>query len=258
MRPLAQFVSADFADVDFVLTDMDDTLTYRSRLSAATYDALERLQSGGIKVIPVTAAPAGWCDQMARMWPVDAVIGENGGVSMLRCAAGVQRAYWHEEAELPDLRARLATLRESILSQLPAVTLAADQPFRLTSLAFDRPATQELCAELSIALRAAGADTTVNSLWVLAWLGGYDKLSAARRLMQKVYGIDIDAERERIVYVGDSANDAPMFRHFPRSVGVSTVVEYLAEIDRPPTWITQGPGGSGFVEVADALLAARR
>lgn len=258
MRPLAQSLSADFAGVDFVLTDMDDTLTYRGRLSAATYDALERLQAGSVKVIPVTAAPAGWCDQMVRMWPVDAVIAENGGVSMLRTADGVQRTCWHEEAGLHDLHARLNALRESILSQLPAVRLAADQPFRLTSLAFDRPATPQARADLSAALRAGGADTTVNSLWVLAWLGGYDKLSAARRVMRGAFGVDIDAEPERIVYVGDSTNDAPMFRHFPRSVGVSTVTEYLSEIPQPPAWITEGPGGSGFVEVADAVLAARR
>lgn len=30
---------------------------------------VERLETAGIPVIPVTAAPpAGWCDQMARTW----------------------------------------------------------------------------------------------------------------------------------------------------------------------------------------------
>lgn len=258
MRPLAQSVSADFAGVEFVLTDMDDTLTYRGRLSAATYAALERLQAGGIKVIPVTAAPAGWCDQMARMWPVDAVIGENGGISTRRIEHGVERRFWHGEAALPEVQTRLAALRDRVTAELSSVRIAADQPFRLTSLACDRPQTQEACSALLSLLRQGGADTTVNSLWVLAWLGGYDKLSAARRFLAAAYGLDIDADRERIVYVGDSTNDAPMFRHFPRSAGVSTVVDYLAEIEQPPAWITRGPGGEGFVEVADAVLAVRR
>lgn len=258
MKPLAQSVSADFAGVDFVLTDMDDTLTYRGRLSGATYAALERLHTGGIKVIPVTAAPAGWCDQMARMWPVDAVIGENGGISMRRNGRDVERAYWHGVAALGEVQTRLQQLRDEALARLPSVRLAADQPFRLTSLAFERPATPEATADLGAFLRTSGADTTINSLWVLAWLGGYDKLTAARRLMRDVYGVDVDAQRERIVYVGDSTNDAPMFRHFQRSVGVSTVVEYLSEIEQPPAWITHGPGGDGFVEVADAVLSARR
>ena len=29
-------------------------------------------------VVPITGRPAGWCDHIARMWPVDAVVGENG------------------------------------------------------------------------------------------------------------------------------------------------------------------------------------
>jgi HAD superfamily hydrolase (TIGR01484 family) len=258
MRPLAQSIPEDFDGAAFVLTDMDDTLTFRGRLSARTYEALERLQDGGIRVIPVTAAPAGWCDQMVRMWPIDAVIAENGGISMLRTSRGVQHAYWHDATTLAATQRHLSDLREHVRARLPSTSVAADQPFRLTSLAFDRPSTREACDELCSLIRASGSDTTVNSLWVLAWLGGYDKLSAARRFMRTAYGIDIDTDRNLIVYVGDSTNDAPMFQHFPRSVGVSTVMDYLSELIRAPTWITRGPGGDGFVEVADAILAARR
>ncbi len=258
MRPLAQSVSADFAGTQFVLTDMDDTLTYRGRLSAKTYDALERLHSGGVKVIPVTAAPAGWCDQMVRMWPIDAVIAENGGISMLRTARGVERSHWHAAADHVEMRARLADLLARVTTRLPLVRLAADQPFRLTSLAFDRPPSPDASADLCALIRSSGAAATVNSLWVIAWLGGYDKLIAARSFMASAFGVDIDANRERIVYVGDSTNDAPMFAHFPRSVGVSTVVDCLSEIDKPPAWITRGPGGDGFVEVADVVLEARK
>lgn len=88
MRPLALASQGLFSSVQYVLTDMDETLTFRGRLSAATYAALERLQSAGIRVIPVTGAPAGWCDQMVRMWPVDGVIGENGGFFFQRAADG--------------------------------------------------------------------------------------------------------------------------------------------------------------------------
>lgn len=44
-----------------------ETLTYRGRLGAHTYSALESLQDAGVTVIPVTAAPAGCGAQMARM-----------------------------------------------------------------------------------------------------------------------------------------------------------------------------------------------
>ncbi len=77
MQELTIAARSRFSEVAFVLTDVDETLTYNGSLSARTYDALERLQNAGVKVIPVTAAPAGWCDQMARMWPIDSVIAEN-------------------------------------------------------------------------------------------------------------------------------------------------------------------------------------
>ena len=34
-------------------------------------------------------------------------------------------------------------------------------------------------------------------------------------------------------------------------------VEVMEPLTNPPNWITEGGGGSGFVEVADALLRAR-
>jgi hypothetical protein len=42
-----------------VLLDIDGTITNAGRLGAAAYDALERLQSAGLWVIPVTGRPAG-------------------------------------------------------------------------------------------------------------------------------------------------------------------------------------------------------
>jgi hydroxymethylpyrimidine pyrophosphatase-like HAD family hydrolase len=67
-----------------VLTDIDDALTYEGLLPSRTYLAIERLRKAGFKVIPVTAGSSRWCNLIARMWPVDAVIGENGGLYFLR------------------------------------------------------------------------------------------------------------------------------------------------------------------------------
>ena len=78
MLPLATAPERDLARVDAVLTDIDDTLTLHGRLPAEAFEALERLQRAGIRVIPITGRPAGWCDMIARQWPVDGVVGENG------------------------------------------------------------------------------------------------------------------------------------------------------------------------------------
>lgn len=259
MRALSEAATTEFQSVRFVLTDMDETLTYRGRLAAATYSALERLQAAGVRVIPVTAAPAGWCDQMARMWPVDGVIGENGGLYLERTSAGhgVVRRFWHPDESLAAISARLKTIAEAVIEKLPEARFAEDQPFRLTSIAFARTGDSAFDEQLVSALREAGADVTTNNLWVLGWLGGYDKLSMARRILAEQYGVDINRDRESILYSGDSTNDAPMFEFFKHTVGVSTVRQYLDQIPVPPRWITDGPGGAGFVEAAEAVISAR-
>jgi HAD superfamily hydrolase (TIGR01484 family) len=259
MQALSLAPISTFASVRFVLTDMDETLTHHGRLSARTYDAMERLQFAGVKVIPVTAAPAGWCDQMARMWPVDGVIGENGGLFFRRDAGGqgVTREFWHAEETRREIVDRLAAVGREIVAAFPSAVLADDQPFRLASLAFAMPHGEAERRAIAAALRAANADVTINNLWILGWIGGYDKLAMTRRVLARTHGVDIETDRDLVMYCGDSTNDAPMFGHFRHTVGVSTVVRYLSEIPVTPRWITRGPGGDGFVEAADAVIASR-
>lgn len=258
MKRLETAEASNFSDVRFVLTDMDETLTYEGRLSARTYEALERLEAAGIQTIPVTAAPAGWCDQMARMWPVAGVIAENGGLFIRRRGPrAVERRYWHSDMERTSLANRLSQIVQQVQTEVPAARLADDQSFRLTSIAFARPKGEEDALSLIDALRNQGASATVNNLWVLGWLGEYDKLAMTRRIMAEVYDIDIDKERHAIFYSGDSLNDAPMFEFFEHTVGVSTIADCLEELRVLPAWITRGAGGEGFVEAAEAILRAK-
>ena len=87
LRPLVEMPRATRLAIRGVLTDIDDTLTTHGRLTAQAYAALERLRAAGRRVIPITGRPAGWCDHIARMWPVDAVVGENGAFYMRYDAA---------------------------------------------------------------------------------------------------------------------------------------------------------------------------
>ncbi|WP_409068212.1 HAD-IIB family hydrolase [Agrobacterium vitis] len=260
MLPLEQADISTFRDVRFVLTDMDETLTYQGRLAASTYAALENLQAAGVTVIPVTAAPAGWCDQMARMWPVDGVIGENGGFFFRRHDGGhgIDRYFWHGDKDRPIITERLAQIGQQVQRAVPSARFADDQPFRLTSLAFARPPDHSERAAILAALRDASADVTVNNLWVLGWLGGYDKLAMARRVLLDHYDLDIETDHSAVLYTGDSTNDAPMFSFFQHTVGVSTVTAYLDQLPQPPRWITRGPGGAGFVEAARAVILSRK
>ena len=82
MQPLASMPDPTRRAIRGVLTDIDETLSTHGRLSAEAYAAMQRLRNAGKLVIPITGRPAGWCDHIARMWPVDAVVGENGAFYM--------------------------------------------------------------------------------------------------------------------------------------------------------------------------------
>ncbi|MBK5413285.1 HAD-IIB family hydrolase [Pseudomonas sp. TH31] len=260
MRPLTDHAPDTFASIRFVLTDMDETLTHRGRLAAATYEALERLQASGIKVIPVTAAPSGWCDQMARMWPVDGVIGENGGLFFRRGTDShkLVRDYWHDGDQATLAHQKRKQLIEFVLDRLPWARLAEDQDFRQTSVAFELPGEDAHRQALGDALSAAGAEHTFNNLWALGWFGAYDKLTMARRVLHRIYGLGTEQMLDKVFYSGDSLNDGPMFNFFRHTLGVSTIQECLHQLPKAPAWISTGPGGAGFVEAAEAILACQR
>jgi hydroxymethylpyrimidine pyrophosphatase-like HAD family hydrolase len=78
MKPIKQLPNAVKKKIRYVLADIDDTLTLNGRLPAVVFAAMERLKTAGIRIVPITGRPAGWCDHIARMWPVDGLVGENG------------------------------------------------------------------------------------------------------------------------------------------------------------------------------------
>lgn len=256
IEPLADAAPDMFRDVRIVLADMDDTLVHNGRLAASTLDALERLQSAGIKTIPVTAAPAGWCDQMARTWPVEGVIGENGGFFFrFSQATGVlTRMFWHDEHERPSIRNLLVEIGREVQRRVPSVEYAEDSPFRLTSIAFTRPQGRKHVQDIMGAIQMSGANASANNLWILAWLGSYDMLGMSERVLRQCFDINISKHPREVLYIGDSIHAAAMFGSFQHSVGGSTVRRYLPEIGKWPRWIASEPGGSGFVEVADVML----
>ena len=262
MRPFSEFPPSLGKRIRFVLTDVDDTLTDGPRLPAATYAALERLQAAGLVVIPVTAAPAGWCDLMCRMWPVGAVVGENGGLFFRHDAAtgATLRGYWAAPGERAAARARLAALGAEIAAALPGCEIAHDQRYRETTLAFRNRDAEPGAArseEIAERLRAGGARASVNSIWVIGCYGGFDKLAMTGRVLAELFAVDLARDAGRVLYLGDSLNDEPMFGFFANSVGVATVRRYEDRLAALPNWITAEAGGAGFVEVVEALLEAQ-
>lgn len=265
IRALSAFTPQSRSGIRYVLTDIDDTLTSHGRLPAAAYAALERLEAAGFKVIPITGRPAGWCDLIARFWPVDAIVGENGALYMRydRHAKKMRRKFFQTEAERAIARAKLTALSETILREVPGTALASDQQYRECDLAVDfcedvAPLPQASIDKIVALFEAAGAVAKVSSIHVNGWFGHWDKLSMTRVLFEECYGVNLDSVRDQVVFAGDSPNDAPMFGYFPYSVGVANVRPFLDRIAAKPAFITEGEGGAGFVELADALIEAKK
>jgi hypothetical protein len=264
MQPLAEFPVAARRAVRHVLCDIDDTLTTEGRLPAAAYAALERLRAAGLKVVPITGRPAGWCDHIARMWPVDGVVGENGALYFHYddAARQMRRRYWKDAAERARDRERLDALRVRIPAAVPGAAVASDQAYREADLAIDfcedvPPLPPAAVDRIGALFAEAGATFKVSSIHVNGWFGAYDKLGMTRVFFAEVFGADLDAVRAEVVFAGDSPNDEPLFAFFPNAVGVANVQDFGDRIRRWPAWVTRQRGGQGFAELADALLAAR-
>lgn len=262
---MVEFPAAAARRVSFVLCDIDDTLTDHGRLSGRAYAALERLKGGGYRIVPVTGRPAGWCDLIARQWPVDAVVGENDAFYF--CYDGTQRRmrrrFWHDDETRRRHRASLDILAKRIVREVPGSAVAADQRYRESDLAID------YCEDVPLLERRAvdriveifeeeGAIAKVSSIHVNGWFGETDKSVMTRLLLEDVFGYDVNAEPDRSLFVGDSPNDCPMFASVGHAVGVANIVEFTDRLAPPPHWIARHRGGEGFAEVADHLLAARR
>ena len=139
MQPIQDFPVSQRSAIRYVLSDIDDTLTLDGRLPAAAYAAMERLDQAGIQVIPITGRPAGWCDHMARMWPIAGLVGENGAFYFRYDARQrrMVRRYWKTDDERREDRVRLRHVEKEILEGIPGCRVSADQPYREADLAID-------------------------------------------------------------------------------------------------------------------------
>lgn len=248
--------------IDFLLTDIDDTLTDQGQIHADAYAALWKLHRAGIRVIPITGRPAGWCEMIARMWPVAGIVGENGGFWFRYHGGKMLRGYSLDVDTMTKNRAKLDALKEKILREVPGCDLASDQFCRMMDLAIDFcedvPALPEASVKKIVSLfEAEGAQAKVSSIHVNGWFGAYDKKTTTLKFLKEQFGLDPSRAFEVCAFSGDSPNDEPMFATFPSSFGVANVANFLSQMKAHPAFITKHEGGAGFVEIAERLIAAR-
>ena len=263
-QPINLLETDRLRSVRVVLTDIDDTLTHDGKLPAIAYSALEKLQNAGFIIVPVTGRPGGWCDHIARMWPIDGIVGENGALYFRHDGAKGKliRAFWKSaEARIKD-RHKLDKIRNEVLATIPGSALASDQPYRDADLAIDfredvPPLAIEDIDRIVDIFQTHGAEAKISSIHVNGWFGDYNKLAMTRRMLSNEFGIDIDAVNQSIVFLGDSPNDDPMFEFFELSIGVANIMDFRDRLNTGPAFVTKGGGGTGFAEFAELLLAAK-
>jgi HAD superfamily hydrolase (TIGR01484 family) len=252
------------AGVRYVLMDIDDTLTTDGKLEASPYAALWKLREAGLRVVPITGRPAGWCGLIAREWPCDGVVGENGAL-----------AFWEERS--PGGRGRLAAdyhpaavrndhpvlrgIQERALAEIPGLRVARDQFARLFDIALDfaeeDPVLPLSAARQILAMATrAGAMAKISSIHVNVWMGRYDKLAMAERFLARRFGWS-GADDRQVVFVGDSPNDEPLFARFPLAAGVANVRRYGGLMKQLPAFVATKACGAGFAEIAEAILQKR-
>jgi HAD superfamily hydrolase (TIGR01484 family) len=266
MRSIGELAPEVCRSLAGVVFDVDDTLTDHGQLTDVAYDALWALARGGLDLVAVTGRPLGWCDVLARQWPIAAAVGENGGGWIFpRTAQGqkttIEEGYFDDAMTRAEQRQRLSALERTALGAIRGLRLASDHRLRRVDLAFDvaeeAPLDGVALERLLALIAAAGARSLVSSVHAHAYLGAHDKASGAARAIADALGRDLAAERGRWLFVGDSGNDAAAFAYFPVSAAVGNVRAHLARLPVPPVFVAAQERGHGFAEIAAVVLARR-
>ena len=264
MKHIKDISHAECAGLKGVLLDIDDTFTLDGRLIPEAFSALWKLHRYGLILAPITGRPAGWCDHIARMWPVDGVVGENGAFYYYydREKRKLRQRYIFSAEEVAGKRKELDSIKAEILRKVPGARVASDQPFRIFDLAIDfrediSPLSDAEIEEICNIFKQHGAEYKVSSIHVNGWFGAYNKVSTTRLFLEERLSIPWDEAVNTFIFAGDSPNDEPMFEAMNITVGVANIRRFSGKMKHLPRYVTNKSGGLGFAEMADKILENR-
>ena len=190
-KPIADFTGK----IKFVLSDLDDTITTDGKVSGDSYSALWNLNQSKVKTIIVTGRPAGWCEMIARTWPIDGVIGENGAFFFRYSKKQMKRFFAVSPNEIEAQTARLEIIKNEIATAVPDCRVSSDQFCRMFDLAIDicedipRISDQSIQQIISI-FQKHGAQAKLSSIHINGWFGSYDKLTMAKQVLSDEFGLN--------------------------------------------------------------------
>ncbi|NUM34747.1 MAG: HAD-IIB family hydrolase [Candidatus Brocadiae bacterium] len=263
MIPIQEIPPSICQNLQGIFCDIDDTLTEKGKLPDVAYQALWKGHRAGLKIVPVTGRPAGWCDHIARMWPVDGVVGENGAFYFWMGETKMMRYYVESSENRKASRLKLEEIQKKILQEIPGAKVSQDQAYRESDLAIDfcedvAPLERSQVLRIAEIFHEQGAKAKISSIHVNGWFGDFDKMTTCQLLIKNFWQKELAKEGDSFIYCGDSPNDEPMFKGFSQSVGVANIVPWLSLIHHPPKYKTNACCGEGFAEMVDVILKKRK
>lgn len=256
-----RMLNSDWKEIEWILTDVDDTLTYSGQLPPCTLVALQKLKNAGKKIVAVTGACTGWADHMAQLWPVDAVISENGAIILEKKEGVLTRRGYTPLSQMAKQQHQLKQHIQVILENYPNIGFTLDQAYRLCEVAIDigqnrEPVDVEIVDELVGHIHQLGANATSSSIHINAWYGAHSKRVTVEYFLQQK-GLSEANMQARCCYIGDSLNDVEMFEWLDKSVGVANIRRFWDRLSHKPSIVMNQAGGYGFAEFADQLLTLK-
>jgi HAD superfamily hydrolase (TIGR01484 family) len=259
MQELSLYKNYKLVDkIEYVFSDVDDTITLNGKLISASLEALWKLQENGIKTICVTGGSAGWADIYLRQWPIEAVVTESGALGFYK-KNGQYRKWVNPCIDIENYQERKNHLIDKVLKLIPEARLSSDQFSRIYDIAFDYGSelpvlSNEIVEKIVHMCKEEGFNYSVSSIHINAWLGDYNKKQGTLAFLKDIYGLDIKKIEKISIYCGDAPNDQLMFETFPLSFAPANIYKKEKELKIKPKYVAKGDGGLGFAQIIAEIL----
>lgn len=266
--PIDRIKRRDCKKINLIMTDLDDTLTKKGKITARAYGLLWRLKKANIITAIVTGRPAGWAHCMIKLMPVKYVIFENGAGILIEQDRGRKDLYPRikesflvsEETRKRNFK-KLISIQNEVRKKFKNILVATDQFARMTDIAFDIceervGLSSEIQQKLISFLRKKHMNYKISSIHINAWFGNYTKRTACEKLIKIIE----EKEKKTVhsLFIGDSPNDEPLFEIADVSIGVANIKRYLPSMKFIPDYVTRKNFSDGFAEAIELILQRRR
>jgi HAD superfamily hydrolase (TIGR01484 family) len=256
MRPFSHMDDRRLADVEFLIADIDHTITTEHcTIPWFVVRDLERLSQARIRVLLVTGRSSGWSSALSvYLLGLDAIVCENG---LIIARQGDLSILAGKELEKRASR-QLDTNTKRVAEEFSLKT-TNDSRFRILERTFERP-TNFGIAKLARCNEIVSEDFEViaSSIHIHVRPRGWDKADGVRAALRAMLP-DSPDPLGNIIVVGDSANDIPLFRSFANSsIGVANVADSIGELQgHLPRFVTEHSHAEGFHEIVTRILEAK-